>query len=45
MELQELLEEQGISEEEITKKVNAFRAKLLADKKSGVMRDSSGRPM
>jgi hypothetical protein len=45
LELQELLEEEGVKEDEITEKVNAFRAKLLAEKKSGVARDSSGRPM
>jgi len=45
MELQEMLEEEGVSEEEIMKKVNAFRTKLLADKKAGVIRDSSGRPI
>jgi len=44
LELQELLEEQNIPEEEINEKVNAFRAKLLAEKKSGP-RDSSGRPI
>jgi len=45
LELQELLEEQGIPEDEITEKVNAFRAKLLAERKSGVARDSAGRAM
>jgi len=45
LELQELLEEQEIPDDEIAEKVNAFRAKLLAEKKSGVARDSSGRPI
>lgn len=45
MELRELLEEEGIPEEEIDEKVNAFRAKLLAEKKLSLAKDSSGRTM
>lgn len=45
MELRELLEEENISEEEIEKKVNAFRAKLLAEKKLSLSKDSSGRTL
>jgi len=44
LELQELLEEKNIPEDEIQEKVSAFRAKLLAEKKSGP-RDASGRPI
>jgi len=45
MELRDLLEEQDLPESEINEKVNAFRAKLLAEKKLTYQRDSSGRPM
>jgi len=45
MELRELLEEDRIPEAEIEEKVNAFRAKLLAEKKLAVAKDASGRAM
>jgi len=43
MELRELLEEQGLPEADIDKKVSDFRNKLLAEKKLTYQRDSSGR--
>jgi len=45
MELRDLLEEQNLPESEINEKVNAFRAKLLAEKKLSYARDASGRPL
>ncbi len=45
MELRELLEEEGVPDEDIEEKVNAFRAKLLAEKKLSLAKDASGRAM
>jgi len=45
VELRDLLEEQELSEAEIDRKVNDFRAKLLAEKKLSYQRDASGRPV
>lgn len=45
MELRDLLEEQGLPDSEIDKKINDFRSKLLAEKKLTYQRDSSGRPV
>jgi len=45
MELRDLLEEKELPEAEIEEKVNAFRTKLLAEKKLSYQLDSSGRPM
>jgi len=45
MELRELLEEQELPDDEIEEKVNSFRAKLLAEKKSSILKDASGRPL